>query len=127
MGMGISLDSMDREKHDTFRCYKGAWDGAVAGMRNCKKAGLPFGFLAKTDMLGIDDLGTEPMEVLAYGNVYTPVIDLLTKRYDEQLFTFITTNLTPQKIREHYKDRIADRLNEMVEKIIYSNDSYRTI
>lgn len=42
MGMGISLDSMDREKHDTFRCYKGAWDGAVAGMRNCKKAGLPF-------------------------------------------------------------------------------------
>ena len=55
------------------------------------------------------------------------MIDLLTKRYDEQLFTFITTNLTPQKIREHYKDRIADRLNEMVEKIIYSNDSYRTI
>ena len=42
MGMGISLDSMDKEKHDTFRCYKGAWDGAVAGMRNCKKAGLPF-------------------------------------------------------------------------------------
>ena len=78
-------------------------------------------------MLGIDDLGTEPMEGLAYGNVYAPVIDLLTKRYDEQLFTFITTNLTPPKIREHYKDRIPDRLNEMVEKIIYSNDSYRTI
>ena len=93
----------------------------------CKDNYQKFLELAKTDMLGIDDLGTEPMEVLAYGNVYTPVIDLLTKRYDEQLFTFITTNLTPQKIREHYKDRIADRLNEMVEKIIYSNDSYRTI
>ena len=37
------------------------------------------------DVLGLDDLGTEPSEVLDYGNVYTPVIDLLTKRYEEQL------------------------------------------
>ena len=76
-------------------------------------------------MLGIDDLGTEPSEVMGYGNVYTPVIDLLTKRYEEQLFTIITTNLTPQQIREHYDDRIADRLNEMVEKIVFKNGTYR--
>ena len=49
------------------------------------------------DVLGLDDLGTEQSEVLDYGNVYTPVIDLLTKRYEEQLFTIITTNLTPQR------------------------------
>lgn len=42
MGMGISLDSMDKEKHDKFRSFPGAWDGAVRGMRNCRKAGLPF-------------------------------------------------------------------------------------
>lgn len=60
-----------------------------------------------------------------YGNVYTPVIDLLTKRYEEQLFTIITTNLTPQQIREHYDDRIADRLNEMVEIIVFKNGTYR--
>lgn len=77
------------------------------------------------DMLGIDDLGTDPSEVMDYGNVYTPVIDLLTKRYEEQLFTIITTNLTPQQIREHYDDRIADRLNEMVEKIVFKNGTYR--
>ena len=76
-------------------------------------------------MLGIDDLGTEPSEVMDYGNVYTPVIDLLTKRYEEQLFTIITTNLTPQQIREHYDDRIADRLNEMVEKKVFKNGTYR--
>ena len=76
-------------------------------------------------MLGIDDLGTEPSEVMDYDNVYTPVIDLLTKRYEEQLFTIITTNLTPQQIREHYDDRIADRLNEMVEKIVFKNGTYR--
>ena len=42
MGMGISLDSMDRERHNRFRKFPGAWEGAVQGMRNCRAAGLPF-------------------------------------------------------------------------------------
>lgn len=92
----------------------------------CKNNYDAYRRLISVDMLGIDDLGTEPSEVMDYGNVYTPVIDLLTKRYDEQLFTIITTNLTPPQIREHYDDRIADRLNEMVEKIVFKNGTYRT-
>ena len=92
----------------------------------CKNNYEAYRKLISVDMLGIDDLGTEPSEVLDYGNVYTPVIDLLTKRYEEQLFTVITTNLTPQQIRGHYGDRIADRLNEMVRKIIFDNGTYRT-
>ena len=92
----------------------------------CKNNNESYRNLFKVDMLGIDDLGIEPAEVMDYGNVYTPVIDLLTKRYEEQLFTIITTNLTPQQIREHYGDRIADRLNEMVKKIVFSNGTYRT-
>lgn len=91
----------------------------------CKNNYEAYRKLISVDMLGIDDLGTEPSEVMDYGNVYTPVIDLLTKRYEEQLFTIITTNLTPQQIREHYGERIADRLNEMVEKIVFKNDTYR--
>lgn len=81
--------------------------------------------LSHKDMLGIDDLGIEPQEVMDFGNVVAPVIDLLTKRYDEQLFTIITTNLTPKQIRDRYGDRIADRLNEMVEKIVFTNGTYR--
>jgi putative heme d1 biosynthesis radical SAM protein NirJ2 len=42
MGMGISLDSMDPEKHDRLRKMPGAWAGAVEGMKNCREAGLPF-------------------------------------------------------------------------------------
>lgn len=76
-------------------------------------------------MLGIDDLGLEPTEVLDYGNVLNPVIDLLSHRYNEQLFTVITTNLQPKQIREKYNDRIADRFNEMMTKIIFKNPSYR--
>ena len=41
-GMGISLDSLDREKHNKFRAFPGAWEGAVQGMKNCREAGLPF-------------------------------------------------------------------------------------
>ena len=92
----------------------------------CKNNHEAYRNLIKVDMLGIDDLGIEPAEVIDYGNVYTPVIDLLTKRYEEQLFTIITTNLTPQQVREHYGDRIADRLNEMVKKIVFNNGTYRT-
>lgn len=42
MGMGISLDSLDKEKHDSFRKFPGAWDGAVRGMKICREVGLPF-------------------------------------------------------------------------------------
>ncbi|UWG96753.1 putative heme d1 biosynthesis radical SAM protein NirJ2 [Dehalobacter sp. DCM] len=42
LGMGISLDSLDSEKHDHFRRYQGAWEQAVQGMRNCRRVGLPF-------------------------------------------------------------------------------------
>jgi DNA replication protein DnaC len=61
-----------------------------------------------------------------FGNVMYPIIDILTKRYDMQLFTIITTNLTPAEIREKYGDRIADRMNEMMVKIIFNNPTYRT-
>jgi len=92
----------------------------------CKNNYEAYHKLISVYMHGIDDLGTEPSEVMDYGNVYTPVIDLLIKRYEEQLFTIITANITPQQIREHYGDRIADRLNEMVKKIVFNNGTYRT-
>ena len=73
----------------------------------------------------VDDLGTEPREVMEFGNVYTPLIDLITTRYEEQLYTIFTTNLTPAQLEEKYGKRIVDRLNEMVEKIVFENESYR--
>jgi DNA replication protein DnaC len=87
----------------------------------------------KTPYLGIDDMGKEPKEVLDYGNVCNPVIDLIEYRYDKQLTTFITTNLPPKSDSEkkivgidtHYGVRIADRFNEMIEKIVFNDGSYR--
>ena len=73
----------------------------------------------------VDDLGTEPREVMEFGNVYTPLIDLITTRYEEQLYIIFTTNLTPAQLEEKYGKRIVDRLNEMVEKVVFENESYR--
>lgn len=42
MGVGISLDSLDSQKHDSFRDFAGGFDLAVRGMENCLKIGLPF-------------------------------------------------------------------------------------
>ena len=84
-----------------------------------------FDQLKRRDMIAIEDMGREPVEILEYGNVINPVIDLLEYRYDAQLFTVITTNLVPKEIRERYGSRIADRLNEMVAKIVFENETYR--
>lgn len=90
--------------------------------------------LMQRPMLAVDDLGTEPLEVFDYNNVNTPLIDLIDYRYSRQLFTFITTNLLAQSknkdemtIRKRYKDRIADRFNEMFHVIVFKDISYRRL
>lgn len=79
------------------------------------------------DLLAIDDLGTEPREVMDYGNIITPTVDILTRRYENQLFTIISTNLTPPQISQVYGERIADRMREMMEIIPFTNTSYRVL
>lgn len=81
--------------------------------------------LSRCSLLGIDDLGTEPLTVLDYGNEKTPIVDLLSARYENRLFTIATTNLTPRQISQRYGVRIADRFNEMMEIVAFKNPSYR--
>ena len=77
------------------------------------------------EILAIDDLGTEPREIIEYGNVLSPIIDLISYRYEHQLPTIITSNLTPQQISEVYGKRIGDRLKETTEIVPFLNGSYR--
>lgn len=84
-----------------------------------------FSTIRQRFMLAIDDLGTEPTEVLDYGNVLSPVVELLEHRYDSQLFTVITTNVAPKDIKEKYGQRIADRFNEMMQVVVFENPTYR--
>lgn len=76
-------------------------------------------------LLFLDDLGREPTEVMQYGNVTSPITELLEYRYNQRLTTIVTTNLEPSEVREKYGDRIADRFNEMFVVVSYTGASYR--
>ena len=75
--------------------------------------------------LCIEDMGREASEVMNYGNILSPVADIVEQRYADQLFTIITTNLTPEQIKERYGGRVADRFREMLEVITFRHASYR--
>lgn len=75
--------------------------------------------------IALDDLGVEPNEEIIFGNVRTPVIDLLEYRYQNQLFTVVTTNLTKEQRKAKYGERIYDRFREMFFNIVFKGESYR--
>lgn len=82
--------------------------------------------LKATELLYIDDVGTEPASVKVWGNEVSPLVDLLYHRYDRQLFTVITSNLIgDEDIAERYGIRVADRFVEMFDLIGFENPSYR--
>lgn len=105
----------------------------IATLAKDDKAG--FEELTKCHMLGIDDLGTEPLTVKSYGNEMSPVNELLTERYNRRLFTVVTTNLTKKavdgsevdELQEVYGDRLFDRFKEMFNVVSYAANqkSYR--
>ncbi len=76
-------------------------------------------------LLAIDDLGSEPRELMDYGNIITPLADLIMDRYEYNLPTIITSNLRPREVREVYGARVADRLNESYKIIIADGASRR--
>ncbi len=84
-----------------------------------------FRALYEQPLLAIDDLGCEPVEVMSYGNILTPTVELLMARYEMQLYTMVSTNIEPNKIKDRYGDRIADRFREMLHIIPFTNKTYR--
>ena len=80
----------------------------------------------KEPMMIIDDLGEEPREVMVYGMIHTPIIDLISERYASQRMTIVTTNLETDDLKEKYGPRIYDRFQELLTPIVFENESYRT-
>jgi DNA replication protein DnaC len=84
--------------------------------------------LKKAELLFIDDAGTEPSAIVKiWGNEVVPFTDMIYHRYERQLFTIITSNLTMPELSAKYGERIADRFEEMFDRIAFENNSYRKL
>lgn len=78
----------------------------------------------KVPLLILDDLGTEKISEWVEQTLY----DLIDKRYGEMLDTVITSNLTLEQLREHYKshgDRLSSRIAGMGRELIFKGKDLR--
>lgn len=76
-------------------------------------------------LLLIDDIGTEPGEVLSFGNVITPTAEILYQRYNLRLPTIYTTNLNGADLKAKYGERIIDRMREKAQILTLDGISFR--
>lgn len=81
--------------------------------------------LKKRFLILIDDVGVENVDIKNYGNLLEPFNDLFDYRYRNKLETIISTNLTPEKIKQIYGDRILDRFKECFNEYIFDFKSLR--
>ena len=77
----------------------------------------------KAAVIYFDDFGTES-NASNFG-IKNLMKDILEERYANNKRTFLTSNLTLDKIQEKYGDRVYDRLQEMFNIIIMPGDSFR--
>lgn len=86
---------------------------------------IQFDQMCKKHILAIDDVGTESLEVLHYGNIYSPIKELIYSRYNDHLFTILSTNLNAIDFAEKYGSRIEDRTKEMFRVFKFPNKTFR--
>lgn len=84
-----------------------------------------FNSLKQADLLSIDDVGIEPAIIKNWGNEISPFTELIYYRYDRQLWTLLTTNFDDEDFYKRYGPRLADRFNEMFDRIPFENKTYR--
>lgn len=73
------------------------------------------------NLLVIDDLGGEYRTDWSTGLLE----DVISRRYDRQRPTILTTNLAPDDIQRDYGDRLWDRLRDVNSVVVLAGESYR--
>ena len=62
----------------------------------CKDYHTKWKNIINRDLLAIDDIVTEPREISVYGYILTPMVNLISWRYDRQMPMIFASNLTPE-------------------------------
>lgn len=102
--------------------------GFYSGKEVCRMCAISpkdYEKLFAEEIIVLDDLGEEPKEVLRYGMINTPVVDLILERYQRRRMTIVTTNLQASELSDKYGERVADRFREMMTTVVFRGESYR--
>jgi DNA replication protein DnaC len=77
--------------------------------------------------LVIDELGREPKQIMDFGNLRSPVIELLCERYDRGAWTHGTSNFTLETLcsENQYGKMTGDRIKSMFNFMELKGDSRR--
>lgn len=123
---GNGKTTMMNTMYNVFR-YRGDNALLTSGKKIVKAVedGLDVDVFQNERLMFIDDLGAERKEIQEYGNVLTPMVDLLEHRYAKRLFTVVTTNLDADQLGEKYGARLRDRFREMFIVVPFTNPSFR--
>lgn len=73
----------------------------------------------------IDDIGKEKVTVNNYGTKESPIIELLSIRYEWNTFTFATSNYNMETFEKIYGQSISDRFKEMFNILTITGKSRR--
>ena len=127
-GLGNGKTTLAKALGDTLRILRNIYPEMVAAQdfvhwyqREDERADSAM----RSKFLMLDDIGTEAVSVKSYGTEYTPVIELLYKRYDTDKPTIVTTNLTREQFYKTYGPRVADRMKQMYSWLSFNGESFR--
>lgn len=93
-----------------------------------RKNAKPHPFNQDHSGICFDDLGTEEKTAMHYGNAKNVMAEIILNRYDNRLpfnFTHITTNLAKDDVIKHYGNRAWDRIQQMMNIIVFPGTESR--
>ena len=112
-----SFTANNESPEDMLRHYSVLRKAAKPHPYNCEQIGVCF-----------DDLGTETIPAMNYGNSKNVMAEIIMNRYDNRLpynMTHITTNLTGEKITAFYGPRFTDRIRQMFNQVVFVSEKSR--
>ena len=87
---------------------------------------MQFKAVKESRWLVVDDIGTDPAEIMLYGTKFYPFVELMDYRYERRLPTVIVSNLKESELKAKYNDeRFSDRFNEMFNATTFRDNSFR--
>ncbi len=109
--VGVSLDGM-QEVNDRFRGKKGAFEQAVAGMRNCQEVGLKVGLRFTINRMNVDEV-PRIFDLIEESNI--PRVCFYHLVYAGRGSELVTEDLSHEDTRR-IVDLIINRTKEMVDR-----------